>query len=235
MRICRRAYRLLTGRAGFAPEDIIFDPNIFAVATGMEEHNGYGVAFIEATREIKRTLPHALVSGGVSNISFGFRGNNPVREAIHAVFLYHAIGAGMDLGIVNAGQLALYEEIPADLRERVEDVVLARRADATERLLEIASEFKGTGAAKVVDTAWRDQPVEARLDPQPAIRNPQSGGWWPEWRCGCGPCCRSRCSTVWRGAGRAIFCGSNFCSTSSSQPLLGRRWCWAPISTRSGV
>ena len=130
--ICRRAYRILTERVGFLPEDIIFDPNIFAIATGIEEHNGYAVSYFDATRAIKAQLPHALVSGGVSNVSFAFRGNNPVREAIHSVFLYHAIQAGMDMGIVNAGQLAIYDDIPPELRERVEDVVLNRRADATE-------------------------------------------------------------------------------------------------------
>ncbi len=164
--ICARAYKLLTEQAGFPPEDIIFDPNIFAVATGIEEHNAYGVDFIEAVREINKTLPHALVSGGVSNVSFSFRGNNPVREAIHAVFLYHAIQAGMDMGIVNAGQLAVYEEIPAELRERVEDVVLNRREDATERLLEIADQFKGEGKAAVreEDLAWREWGVAKRLE-----------------------------------------------------------------------
>ena len=145
--ICTRAYRILTEQVGFPPGDIIFDPNIFAVATGIEEHNNYGSDFIEATRTIKQSLPHALVSGGVSNVSFSFRGNNPVREAIHAVFLYHAIHAGMDMGIVNAGQLAIYEEIPEELRERVEDVILNRRDDATERLLEIADDYRGDGAA----------------------------------------------------------------------------------------
>jgi 5-methyltetrahydrofolate--homocysteine methyltransferase len=124
--ICQRAYRLLTEQVGFPPQDIIFDPNIFAVATGIAEHNNYAVDFIEATRRIKAKLPHALISGGVSNVSFSFRGNNPVREAIHSVFLYHAIQAGMSMGIVNAGQLAIYEEIPAELRERVEDVILNR-------------------------------------------------------------------------------------------------------------
>ena len=133
--ICARAYKLLTEQAGFPPEDIVFDPNIFAVATGIEEHNGYGVAFIEATRRIRPNLPHAHISGGVSNLSFSFRGNEPVREAMHAVFLYHAIQAGMDMGIVNAGQLAVYETIDPDLREACEDVVLNRRADATERML----------------------------------------------------------------------------------------------------
>ena len=144
--ICARAYKLLTEQAGFPPEDIVFDPNIFAVATGIEEHNGYGVAFIEATRRIRADLPHVHISGGVSNLSFSFRGNEPVREAMHAVFLYHAIQAGMDMGIVNAGQLAVYETIDPELREACEDVVLNRRADATERLLTIAERFRGAGA-----------------------------------------------------------------------------------------
>jgi 5-methyltetrahydrofolate--homocysteine methyltransferase len=163
--ICTRAYRLLSERLGFPSEDIIFDPNVFAVATGIEEHNGYGVAFIEATRRIKQTLPHALVSGGISNISFSFRGNNPVREAIHAVFLYHAIRAGLDMGIVNAGQLAIYEDIPEDLREGAEDVVLNRRPDATERLLELAERYRGSGAGEVEEPqqAWREWPVARRL------------------------------------------------------------------------
>jgi 5-methyltetrahydrofolate--homocysteine methyltransferase len=163
--ICRRTYGILTEKVGIPPQDIIFDPNIFAIATGIEEHDNYAVDFIEATREIKQTLPHAKVSGGVSNVSFSFRGNNPVREAIHAVFLYHAIGAGMDMGIVNAGQLAVYEEIPQELRERVEDVVLNRRADATERLLEIAENYRGDGAAvKEEDLEWRQWPVAKRLE-----------------------------------------------------------------------
>ena len=164
--ICTRAYRILTEQVGFPPGDIIFDPNIFAVATGIEEHNNYGLDFIEATGSIKQTLPHALVSGGVSNVSFSFRGNNPVREAIHAVFLYHAIHAGMDMGIVNAGQLAIYEEIPAELRERVEDVILNRRDDATERLLEIADDYRGDGttADKGADLEWRSWPVNKRLE-----------------------------------------------------------------------
>ncbi|WP_090205549.1 methionine synthase [Ectothiorhodospira magna] len=163
--ICRRAYHILTEVVGFPAEDIIFDPNIFAVATGIEEHNNYGVDFIEATRRIKQTLPHALVSGGVSNVSFSFRGNNPVREAIHAVFLYHAIRAGMDMGIVNAGQLVVYDEIEPDLRERVEDVVLNRRSDATERLLEIADRFRDTGGeTRKEDLAWRSLPVAKRLE-----------------------------------------------------------------------
>ena len=163
MDICTRAYKLLTEKVDFPPEDIIFDPNIFAVATGIEEHNKYGVDVIDAVREIKRTLPHALISGGVSNLSFSFRGNDPVREAMHAAFLYHAVKAGMDMGIVNASQLAVYAEIPADVRERVEDVVLNRRADATERLLDIADGLKGNRKEKVEDTAWRDDPVEKRL------------------------------------------------------------------------
>ncbi|MCJ7558332.1 MAG: methionine synthase [Gammaproteobacteria bacterium] len=163
--ICERAYRLLTEQVGFPPEDIIFDPNIFAVATGIEAHNAYGLDFIEATRQIKQRLPQALVSGGVSNVSFSFRGNNAVREAIHSVFLYHAIKAGMDMGIVNAGQLAIYEDIPTQLRERVEDVVLNRRADATDRLLEMAQDFRGQGGAvrQTQDLAWREGEVEKRL------------------------------------------------------------------------
>jgi 5-methyltetrahydrofolate--homocysteine methyltransferase len=166
LEICTRAYRILTEQVGFPPEDIIFDPNIFAIATGIEEHNNYGLDFIEATHDIKNTLPQALVSGGVSNVSFSFRGNNPVREAIHAVFLYHAIKNGMDMGIVNAGQLAIYEEIPQTLRERVEDVVLNRREDATERLLEIAGEYAGdgkTGEAKE-DPEWRQWDINKRLE-----------------------------------------------------------------------
>jgi len=163
--ICARAYRILTERVGLPAEDIIFDPNIFAIATGIEEHNGYGVAFIEATRRIKRELPHALVSGGVSNVSFSFRGNDPVREAMHSVFLYHAIAAGMDMGIVNAGQLGVYEQLPADLREACEDVVLNRRPDATERLLEIAARFKGEGGVRRrEDLEWRKLPVGKRLE-----------------------------------------------------------------------
>jgi len=164
--ICERAYRILTEQVGFPAEDIIFDPNIFAIATGIDEHNNYGLDFIEATRDIKEKLPHALVSGGVSNVSFSFRGNNPVREAIHAVFLYHAIRNGMDMGIVNAGQLAIYEDIPERLRERVEDVVLNRRSDATERLLEIAGEYAGDGKAaeKEMSPVWREWEVNKRLE-----------------------------------------------------------------------
>ena len=163
--ICERAYKLLTEQVGFPAEDIIFDPNIFAVATGIEEHANYGLDFIEATRWIKGHLPHALVSGGVSNVSFSFRGNNPVREAIHAVFLYHAIRAGLDMGIVNAGQLAVYDEIPPELREAVEDVVLNRRPDATERLIELAPKYQGDGAEAQTrqDAEWRSWPVAKRL------------------------------------------------------------------------
>jgi len=168
VRICTRAYKLLTKELGFPPEDIIFDPNILTVATGIEEHNNYAVDFFEATRIIKETLPYAKVSGGVSNVSFSFRGNNPVREAIHAVFLYHAIRAGMDMGIVNAGMLGVYEEIPKDLLERVEDVILNRRPDSTERLVTMADELKASqgGASKVEikeDLAWRSASVESRL------------------------------------------------------------------------
>ncbi len=165
LEICTRAYRLLTERVGFPSEDIIFDPNIFAVATGIEAHNDYALAFIEATREIKRRLPHALVSGGVSNVSFAFRGNEAVREAIHAVFLYHAIQAGMDMGIVNAGQLAIYDALPEELRAAVEDVILNRRPDATERLLAIAPKYQGKGGAEiaVADQEWRSWPAAERL------------------------------------------------------------------------
>lgn len=149
---------------GFPPEDIIFDPNIFAVATGIEEHDNYAVDFIEATRIIKDTLPHCHVSGGVSNVSFSFRGNETVRQAIHSVFLFHAIKAGMDMGIVNAGGMPIYDELDPELRERVEDVILNRREDGTERLLEIAERYKGTkGATRVEDLAWREKPVRARL------------------------------------------------------------------------
>ena len=165
--ICTRAYQVLTQRVGLLPEDIVFDPNIFAVATGIEEHAEYGLDFIEATRAIKQTLPHALVSGGVSNVSFSFRGNNPVREAIHAVFLYHAIKAGMDMGIVNAGQLAVYDELPKELREAVEDVVLNRKPDATEALIDLAPKYKGdgkVGGGAREDAAWREQPVEKRIE-----------------------------------------------------------------------
>ncbi|MGF6983367.1 5-methyltetrahydrofolate--homocysteine methyltransferase [Paraburkholderia atlantica] len=161
--ICRRSYEILVNEVGFPPEDIIFDPNIFAIATGIEEHNNYAVDFIEATRWIKQNLPYAKVSGGVSNVSFSFRGNDPVREAIHTVFLYHAIQAGMDMGIVNAGQLGVYAELDPELRERVEDVVLNRREDGTDRLLEIADKFKSGAAKKEENLEWRNQPVEKRL------------------------------------------------------------------------
>ena len=162
--ICERSYRFLTEKVGFPATDIIFDPNIFAVATGIEEHNNYAVDFIEATAWIKKNLPHARVSGGVSNISFSFRGNEPVREAMHSVFLYHAIKAGMDMGIVNAGQLAIYDEIAPDLRDPVEDVILNRREDGTEVLLEVAEKYKGgAGRKREVDLSWREGDVEARL------------------------------------------------------------------------
>jgi 5-methyltetrahydrofolate--homocysteine methyltransferase len=161
--ICTRCYRILTERVGFPAEDIIFDPNIFAIGTGIEEHNGYAVAYIEATRRIKSTLPHVQVSGGVSNVSFSFRGNDPVREAIHAVFLYHAIEAGMDMGIVNAGQLPIYADIPSELLGLVEDVVLNRRPDATDRLLAVADQVKGQLGAQAADLSWREAPVQERL------------------------------------------------------------------------
>jgi 5-methyltetrahydrofolate--homocysteine methyltransferase len=165
VKICTRSYKVLTEVVGFPPEDIIFDPNIFAVATGIEEHNNYAVDFIEATRTIKQTLPYAMVSGGVSNVSFSFRGNNPVREAIHSVFLYHAIKAGMDMGIVNAGQLAVYDDLPADLREVVEDVIQNKDAQGTDRLLDIAPQYMGDGSVKESkkDLAWRELPVNKRL------------------------------------------------------------------------
>ncbi|GLQ89337.1 methionine synthase [Dyella flagellata] len=164
VQICSRAYQLLIEKLDFPPEDIIFDPNIFAIATGIEEHNNYAVDFIEATHELKRRFPLSHVSGGVSNVSFSFRGNNTVREAIHSVFLYHAIKAGMDMGIVNAGALMIYDDVPEELRERVEDVVLNRRADATERLLEIADRYKAKkGEAVTESLAWREKPVRERL------------------------------------------------------------------------
>jgi 5-methyltetrahydrofolate--homocysteine methyltransferase len=162
--ICQRAYDILTKQVGFPPEDIIFDPNIFAIATGMEEHNNYGVDFIEATRWVRQNLAGVHVSGGVSNLSFSFRGNERVREAMHSVFLYHAIHAGMDMGIVNAGQMAVYDDLDPELRDACEDVVLNRRADAAERLLDLAKKFQGKGhEAKEVDLAWRHEPVEKRL------------------------------------------------------------------------
>jgi 5-methyltetrahydrofolate--homocysteine methyltransferase len=163
IQICERAYNILTREVGFAPEDIIFDPNILTVATGIEEHNNYAVDYIKATRWIKQNLPGVKVSGGVSNISFSFRGNETVREAMHSAFLYHAIKAGMDMGIVNAGQLEVYEEVPKDLLERVEDVLLNRRPDATERLLEFAEQVKNKGKVVVKDEAWRNAPVQERL------------------------------------------------------------------------
>jgi len=161
--ICQRAYKILTEQAGFHPEDIIFDPNIFAIATGIEEHNNYGVDFIEATSEIKRLMPLTKVSGGVSNVSFSFRGNDTVREAMHAVFLYHAIRAGMDMGIVNAGQLEIYEQIDPELKELCEDVVLNRNEDATDKLLAFADTVKAKGKSVVKDEAWRNEAVEKRL------------------------------------------------------------------------
>ncbi|HEY0274944.1 MAG TPA: dihydropteroate synthase, partial [Paenirhodobacter sp.] len=163
--ICARAYKILVDQVGFPPEDIIFDPNIFAVATGIEEHNNYGVDFINATRWIRANLPHCHISGGVSNLSFSFRGNEAVREAMHAVFLYHAIQAGMDMGIVNAGQLALYDQIDPDLREACEDVVLNRRPDATDRMLDVAERFKGGAREeKARDLSWREWPVAKRME-----------------------------------------------------------------------
>ena len=163
--ICERSYKILVEEIGFPPEDIIFDPNIFAVATGIEEHDNYAVEFIEGTRRIKQNLPHCKVSGGVSNVSFSFRGNNPVREAIHSVFLYHAIKAGMDMGIVNAGQLAVYDDIPEELRKAVEDVILNTDPGAGERLVEIAPKFSGMAQAeRVEDLEWRTWPVEKRLE-----------------------------------------------------------------------
>ncbi|MBJ7411515.1 MAG: dihydropteroate synthase, partial [Phenylobacterium sp.] len=166
--ICKRAYDLLVEKVGFPPEDIIFDPNIFAVATGIEEHDNYAVDFIEATRRIKALCPYARISGGVSNVSFSFRGNEPVRRAIHSVFLYHAIAAGMDMGIVNAGDLPVYDDIPEELREAVEDVILNRpqrtNISNTERLVELAPKYKGgKSQTKGPDLAWRDQPVAGRL------------------------------------------------------------------------
>jgi 5-methyltetrahydrofolate--homocysteine methyltransferase len=163
--ICERAYRTLVDKVGFPPEDIIFDPNIFAIATGIEEHDNYGVDFIEATRAIKQQLPYARISGGVSNVSFSFRGNEPVRRAMHSVFLYHAIQAGMDMGIVNAGELPVYDQIEPELREAVEDVILNRKAGGTERLVDLAPKYKGgKSVARVVNLEWRDAPVAKRLE-----------------------------------------------------------------------
>ncbi len=161
--ICKRAYRVLTQQVGFPPEDIIFDPNVFAIGTGIEEHNNYAVDFIEACTAIRQSCPHVNISGGISNVSFSFRGNNPIREAIHSVFLYHAIKAGLSMGIVNAGQLAVYEDLPDELRERVEDVVLNRRPDATERLMEIAGQYTGQARQQAPDTTWREHDVRKRL------------------------------------------------------------------------
>ncbi len=163
--ICKRSYDLLTEKAGFDPWDIIFDPNIFAVATGIEDHNDYANAFFDACSMIKEAMPHTHISGGLSNVSFSFRGNNAVREAMHSAFLYHAIPRGMDMGIVNAGQITVYDDIPDELREHVEDVLLNRRDDATDRLLEIADKYKGSGeASKKEDPKWREQEVEKRLE-----------------------------------------------------------------------
>src|SRR4030095_16693848 len=161
--ICGHAYKILTEEVGFEPQDIIFDPNIFAIATGIEEHNNYAVDFIEATKIIKRKMPLVKVSGGVSNVSFSFRGNDHVREAIHAVFLYHAIKAGMDMGIVNAGQLQIYDEIEPELRELCEDVIQDRRPDATDRLIQFAETVKVKDKAEVKDEEWRSRSVEERL------------------------------------------------------------------------
>jgi 5-methyltetrahydrofolate--homocysteine methyltransferase len=164
--ICQRSYDILVNEVGFPAEDIIFDPNVFAVATGIDEHNRYGLDFIEASGWIKQNLPHALISGGISNVSFSFRGNNPVREAIHSVFLYHAIRQGLSMGIVNAGQLAVYDDLPTELRDVVEDVVLFRTPEGTENLLAIADNYRGDGStqAKTEDLSWRDAPVNRRLE-----------------------------------------------------------------------
>src|SRR5258708_3492176 len=161
--ICGKAYKILTEQVGFAPQDIIFDLNIFAIATGLEEHNNYGVDFIEATRIIKQKYPLVKISGGISNLSFSFRGNETVREAMHSVFLYHAIKAGMDMGIVNAGQLVVYDEIEPQLRDLCEDVILNRRADSTDRLLSFAETVKAKDKTAVKDEAWRGATVEERL------------------------------------------------------------------------
>src|SRR5262249_55664301 len=163
VQICGRAYDLLVGEAGFAPQDIIFDPNVLAVATGIAEHNGYAKPFIDALPLIKQRCPGARTSGGISNLSFSFRGNNVVREAMHSAFLYYAVQAGLDMGIVNAGQLAVYQDIPADLLELVEDVLFDRREDAPDRLVESAETVKGSGTKRVVDLSWRDAPVADRL------------------------------------------------------------------------
>ena len=162
--ICQRVYALLTKKIGFSPEDIIFDPNIFAVATGIEAHNEYAINYLEATRQIRNSCPGVHISGGVSNLSFSFRGNNAIREAMHSVFLYHAIQAGMDMGIVNAGQLAVYDDLSPDTLKRVEDVLFNRRNDATERLLEIAKSFKKVEQKSTQDNAWRTSAVEKRIE-----------------------------------------------------------------------
>jgi 5-methyltetrahydrofolate--homocysteine methyltransferase len=174
--VCERAWRILTEDVGFPPEDIIFDPNIFAIATGMSEHDNYGLDYIEATREIKKRCSGAKISGGVSNISFAFRGQERVREAIHSVFLYHAIHAGMDMGIVNAGQLEVYDEIDAELREAVEDVVLNRKPGAGERLLEIAQRFQGGKEEESSAEAWRESTATSRPTPKRPGATP--GGRW---------------------------------------------------------
>src|SRR5205085_8255415 len=162
--ICKRAYDILVNQVGFPPEDIIFDPNIFAIATGIEEHNNYGVDFIEAARWIRQNLPGVHISGGVSNLSFAFRGNERLREAMHSVFLYHAIHAGMDLGIVNAGQMAVYDDIDPELRQTCEDVILNRDPGASERLLALAEKFRGKERqTKETDIAWREWPADKRL------------------------------------------------------------------------
>ena len=161
--ICKRAYKLLTEQVGFEPQDIVFDPNVFAVATGIEGHNRFGMAFIEATRLIKQHLPGALVSGGISNLSFSFRGNDLIREAFHSAFLYHAIAAGLDMGIVNAGQLAVYQDVPKELLDAVEDVLFDRHVNATERLVELANTYKGDAKKKTIDMSWRSQPVSGRI------------------------------------------------------------------------
>ncbi|MEI9888435.1 MAG: dihydropteroate synthase [Rhizomicrobium sp.] len=175
--ICQRAYRILVDEVGFPPEDIIFDPNIFAVATGIEEHNDYGRAFIGATSRIREACPHSHISGGVSNFSFSFRGNDPVREAMHSIFLFHAIKAGMDMGIVNAGQLSVYQDIPTPLREGIEDVLFNRKPEATENLLGLAQRYKGDGSvAAVQDAAWRALPGAGTHHPRagPRHRQPSS-------------------------------------------------------------
>ena len=161
--ISNRAYKILTKKLDFPSEDIIFDPNIFAVATGIEEHNTYALEYFEAIKMIKKNIPNVLVSGGVSNVSFSFRGNNQVREAMHSIFLYHAIKFGMDMGIVNAGQLTVYEDIPKILKERIENVLFNRKSDATEKLLEIAEDYRGGGKKKKRDLSWRDQGINQKL------------------------------------------------------------------------